>query len=129
VQEAAKLAAVVRRSQVTLGHLQDRHVLLREVHEAEAASMDEAVRQGLITLASQLEQAGRELHGQFLSQREALTAALTAVRQEIVPALISRSRAPMRASLEPGAPARRRAGVRNRGGAKAGTDSRAAGDR
>jgi CHAD domain-containing protein len=117
---AAKLAKTVRRSQVTLGHLQDRHVLLGEVHEAEAASSDDAARQGLLTLATHLEQAGRELHGQFLAQHDALDAAIESVRRDVVPALISRSRPQLPAALPPEA-ARRRS--------KRADERRAAGER
>jgi CHAD domain-containing protein len=110
VREAAKLAVTIRRTQVTLGALQDRHVLLREVNDAAAkvVEMDEAVntpRQGLQTLAARLEQAGRELHGQFLAQRDDLAAATAAVRERVVPELLRAGRTPARASLKPRRPA------------------------
>lgn len=104
VAGAAKLAATVRRTQVTLGHLQDRHVLLRQINDAAAADQDTDTsterRQGLMTLASRLEQSGRELHGDFLSQRDALAAAAATVRQEIVPQLLRPRRARARAALK-----------------------------
>jgi CHAD domain-containing protein len=105
LREAARLAAIVRRTQVTLGHLQDRHVLLREVNDAAAniVEHDEAGRRrrwGLLQLAAQLEQAGRELHGQFLSQRDALASAVTAVRQQVVPELLRGRRTQLPAGLK-----------------------------
>jgi len=96
-RDAAKLAAVVRRTQITLGNLQDRNILLRQVREA-SAHADDITRQGLAVLAADLEQACREIHGEFLGQREALDAALLAVRQHIVPELAhaARRRTPLR---------------------------------
>ncbi len=93
VRDAAKLAAVVRRSQVTLGHLQDRHVLVREVHDAASRAVDDAARNGLLTIAAQLDQSARELHAEFLAQREALLAAVAAVRQDVVAELARTGRA------------------------------------
>jgi CHAD domain-containing protein len=102
MRDAAKLAAVVRRTQVTLGHLQDRHVLVREIHEAASNAADDAVRHGLLTIAAQLEQGARELHAEFLAQRDALGAALAAVRQQVVPELTrtARPRRQLRAGLK-----------------------------
>jgi CHAD domain-containing protein len=90
ISEAATIAAVVRRTQVTLGNLQDRHVLSRHVRAA-ADAADEPTRLALTTLESSLEASCRELHAQFLSQRESLAAALVAVRQQVVPALARQS--------------------------------------
>lgn len=105
VRGAARLAATVRRSQVTLGDLQDRHVLLREINDAAAAitETDESSRQrrwGLLTLAARLEQGGRELHGHFLAQRDQLSEAVAGVRQQIVPELLRPQRQPLRAALK-----------------------------
>jgi len=84
--DAARPAAIIRRTQVTLGNLQDRHMLLRQVHST-ADGTDTAARQGLAALESELEASCRELHAQFLSQRGPLAAALVAVRQQVVPGL------------------------------------------
>ncbi|HSL21312.1 MAG TPA: CHAD domain-containing protein [Vicinamibacterales bacterium] len=113
LREAAGLAAIVRRSQVTLGDLQDRSVLLREVHEAGDKAVDESARLGLLALAAQLEEVCRERHAQYLAQRPALADAVAAVRQHIVPELArgARTRAPLRAALKP-ARAPRRAAAR-----------------
>jgi CHAD domain-containing protein len=102
VRGAASLAASVRRTQVTLGALQDRTVLLREVQDAAAQAADPVTRQGLFTLAATLEQRARELHARYLSQREDLAQALAAVRRETVPAIAGsgRTRAPLKASLK-----------------------------
>ena len=115
VRDAAKAAAVVRRTQVTLGHLQDRHVVVREVHDAASRAVDEAARNGLMTIAAQLEQSARELHAEFLAQREALLAAVAAVRQDVVPELTrtGRARRQLRAGLNTRA-------ARGRPGLKAG---------
>lgn len=113
LREAASLAAIVRRSQVTLGDLQDRNVLLREVHEAGAKAVDESARLGLVALATQLDEACREQHAHYLAQRPALADAVAAVRQHIVPELArgARRRPPLRAVLKP-ARAPRRAAAR-----------------
>ncbi len=102
VREAARLAAIVRRSQITLGHLQDRHVLVREVHEVAGHATDDAARHGLLAIAAQLEQSARELHAEFLRQRDGLLAAGAAVRQEVVPELTraARARGQLRAGLK-----------------------------
>jgi CHAD domain-containing protein len=86
VPDAAGVAATVRRTQVTLGNLQDRTVLLRHVHAA-ANGADGTMREGLAALESEIEASSRDLHAQFLSQRGALATALVAVRQHVVPAL------------------------------------------
>jgi CHAD domain-containing protein len=97
---AARLASVVRRAQVTLGHLQDRTVLLQHVQEAAAVVQDPSTRDGLIALAAQIEEACRELHGQYLGQRDALEAALAAARRDIVPEITRAGKGrPLRASL------------------------------
>lgn len=103
-RDAAKLAATVRKVQVLLGDLQDRHILLREVREAASGASDEATRNGLATLAGSLESACRELHGEFLKQRGALTSALVAIRQDIIPELArtARARRPVRAMTHGG---------------------------
>lgn len=86
IREAATAAAVVRRTQVTLGSLQDRTVLLRQLR-ADADEAAAAARNDLAPLERELETSARELHAQFLSQRGALLAALGAIRQDVVPAL------------------------------------------
>lgn len=98
VRDAATSAAVVRRTQVTLGDLLDRHVLAR--HVLEAASQPEADETGLAALASSLEASCRQRHAAFLSQRDALSGALTGVRQLVIPALAhpARGRKPLRAT-------------------------------
>jgi CHAD domain-containing protein len=114
VRDAAKLAATVRRTQVTLGTLQDHHVLLREIAEADNTGAPDAVsdtRQGLLTLGARLEQAGRELHAHFLAQRETLKTAIDAVRQQVVPELLRARHVPARAVLKrKAAPRIRKAG-------------------
>lgn len=90
VPGAAKEAAIIRRTQVTLGDLQDRHILSRHLHAA--AAQDSPGPNGLATLESELEASCRELHAVFLSQREALNGALTAIRQQVVPALAHSTR-------------------------------------
>ena len=81
VADAAKHAATIRRAQVTLGTLQDRHLLARHLRTFPEAGTE------LASLETALEGGCRELHGQFLSQRESLLAALAAVRQQVIPAL------------------------------------------
>lgn len=100
VRGAATLAAAVRRSQLTLGALQDRTVLLREVQEAAARAEDTASRRGLLRLAAVLEGKARELHARYLAQRDDLEAAVTAVRQQIVPELVARGRVPLKTTLK-----------------------------
>jgi CHAD domain-containing protein len=96
---AASLAALVRRSQMTLGALQDRTVLLREVQDAAERAADPVTRRGLLTLAAALEEAARALHARYLTQRDDLAAALAAVRQQMVPDLAAGRRAPLKTSL------------------------------
>ena len=100
VRGAATLAAAVRRTQLTLGALQDRTVLLREVQEAAARAEDPASRQGLLRLAAVLEAKARELHARYLAQRDDLEAAVAAVRQQIVPELVARGRVPLKTTLK-----------------------------
>lgn len=99
VRDAARLALVVRRAQVTLGDLQDRHVLLREVHEAAAEATDAPVQQSLVGLATVLEGECRRIHGEFLAHREPLADTLRAIRRDIVPALLGTERRVLRAGL------------------------------
>jgi CHAD domain-containing protein len=113
VKEAARLATRVRRAQVTLGHLQDRTVLLAEVQEAATRAEDPAARRGLQVVATRLEQAARRLHGEYLSHREDVMAALSAVRQDVVPELARlRRRTPLKAALRPPRAATLRGGRR-----------------
>ncbi len=113
VPRAAAAAAQVRRSQVTLGNLQDRHVLLRELRATTGETSDDAVRHSLLTLGAQIEQDARELHGQFLSQRPALLALLAALRGQVVVNLIAgRPHQPLRATWSRSSPRLARAAGR-----------------
>lgn len=96
---AARLASRVRRAQVTLGHLQDRTILLREVQVVAARADDPAVRHGLQVLTSRLEQACRRLHGEYLAEREEMSGVFVAIRQDLVPELTRFRRAPLNAAL------------------------------
>jgi CHAD domain-containing protein len=90
IPDAGRLAGIVRRTQVTLGDLQDRNVLLR--HLVAAVEPDAESRQGLAALDSELQSACRRLHAQFLSQRESLQRVISEIRQQIVPALAQSAR-------------------------------------
>jgi hypothetical protein len=59
-----------------------------------------ASRRGLLRLVPQLEETARELHARYLAQRGDLEAAVTAVRQQIVPELAARGRVPLKTTLK-----------------------------
>lgn len=99
IARAARVAVDVRKSQITLGELQDRQVLLRELRKAAGNTPDDAARGGLLAVAAEAERQARALHGQYLDQREGLAAAFAAVRQHVLPDLVaSRRKRPLRAT-------------------------------
>jgi CHAD domain-containing protein len=99
VTEAAQVALAVRKSQITLGAVQDRQVLLRELRKAAGSTQADAARSDLLTVAAETERHARALHGQYLDQRERLAAALASVRQHVLPDLMAaRPKRPLRAS-------------------------------
>lgn len=97
--EAASLATIVRRTQVRLGRLQDRSVLLREVLATVDATEDEDVRHALTLLGADLERSARDLHGQYVAHRDELPGVVSGIQRHVVPGLARAvRRAPLRAA-------------------------------
>jgi CHAD domain-containing protein len=99
-RDAARLAARVRRVQITLGQLQDRTIVLREVQQIAGSADPGAALDGLHVLISRLEQSCRRLHAEYLAGRDGMTEVFARVRQDVVPELTRSQRpAPLKAVL------------------------------
>ena len=99
VASASPHVRALKRTQETLGRLNDLQVLQRHVTAVQAAPLGRAVpHEGLGAIAGRIEEECRRLHGKYVAQGEALQALTAAVRSDIVPRL-TRSRRPLKMTL------------------------------
>jgi hypothetical protein len=89
----------LKRTQETLGRLNDLQVLQRHVTAVQAAPVGRAVpHEGLSAIAGRIEEECRRLHGKYVARVESLNALTAAVRSDIVPRL-TRSTRPLKMTL------------------------------
>jgi CHAD domain-containing protein len=99
IPSAAPHVRALKRTQETLGRLNDLQVLQRHVTAVQAAPVGRAVpHEGLSAIAGRIEEECRRLHGKYVARVESLNALTAAVRSDIVPRL-TRSTRPLKMTL------------------------------
>jgi CHAD domain-containing protein len=93
ISAAAPMVRTLKRTQETLGRLNDLQVLQTHVAAVQAAPSGRAApHQGLAAIAGTIEEECRRLHGRYVAQADALRELAEAVPSQIVPRLARRQR-------------------------------------